>query len=92
MAVLHWLLPLLDPGAAIGQCGSGGITVATEVPAHCADNVILDEEDSGRPPLPHWGYPMWASIFLCQLYVESLKKDEKGLTPTIKIRLIVHYI
>ena len=30
-------------------------------PAHGADNVVPDNEDSGGPPLPHWGYPMWAS-------------------------------
>ena len=46
---------------AIGQCRSGGITVATVAPAHGADNVVLDNEDSGGPPLPHRGYPMWAS-------------------------------
>ena len=46
---------------AIGQCRSGGITVATVAPAHGADNVIPDNEDSGGPPLPHRGYPMWAS-------------------------------
>ena len=46
---------------AIGQCRSGGITVATVAPAHGADNVVPDSEDSGGPPLPHWGYPMWAS-------------------------------
>ena len=38
----------------LGQCRSGGIMVA-------ADNVVLDKEDSGGPPLPHRGYSMWAS-------------------------------
>ena len=52
LAVLHWLLPLGDPGVAIGQCRSGGITVATVAPAHGADNVVPDNEDSGGPPLP----------------------------------------
>ena len=35
--------------------------VATVAPAHGADNVVPDKEDSGGPPLPHRGYPMWAS-------------------------------
>ena len=35
--------------------------VATVAPAHGADNVVPDNEDSGGPPLPHRGYPMWAS-------------------------------
>ena len=35
--------------------------VATVAPAHGADNVVLDNEDSGGPLLPHRGYPMWAS-------------------------------
>ena len=30
-------------------------------PAHGADNVVPDNEDSGGPSLPHRGYPMWAS-------------------------------
>ena len=46
---------------AIGQCRSGGITVATVAPAHGMDNVIPDSEDSGGPPLPHWDYLIWAS-------------------------------
>ena len=54
---------------AIGQCRSGGITVATVAPAHGADNVVPDSEDSGGPPLPHRGYPMWAS---------KKKKKKKG--------------
>ena len=45
---------------AIGQCKNGNITVATVAPAHGADNVVADKEDSGRPPLPHRGYPMSA--------------------------------
>ena len=49
-AVLHWLLPLGDPGVAIGQCRSGGITVATVAPAHGAEDVIPDNEISGGPP------------------------------------------
>ena len=60
-AVLHWLVPLGGPGVAIGQCRSWGITVATVAPAHGADNVVPDHEDFGGPPLPHRGYPMWAS-------------------------------
>ena len=62
-------MPLGDPGLAIGQCRSGGITVATVAPAHGADNVVPDKEDSGGPPQPHPGYPMWASkktdMFVC---------------------------
>ena len=46
---------------AIGQCRSGGITVATVAQAHGADNVVPDNEDSGESPLPHRGYPIWAS-------------------------------
>ena len=46
---------------AIGDYRGGGITVATVAPAHGADNAVPDKEDSGRPPLPHQGYPMWAS-------------------------------
>ena len=61
-AVLHWLLSLGDPEVAIGQCRSGGIMVATEAPAHGVDNVVLDKENSGGPPLPHQRYQMWASI------------------------------
>ena len=37
-----------------------GITVATVALAYGADIVVPDKEDSGRPPLVHWGYPMWA--------------------------------
>ena len=36
--------------------------VATEAPAHGVDNVVLDKENSGGPPLPHQRYQMWASI------------------------------
>ena len=52
------------------QCRSGGITVATVAPAHGADNVVPDKEDSGGPPLPHWGYPMWASKkkYICKIF------------------------
>ena len=31
---------------AIGQCRCGGIMVSTEAPAHGADNVVPDKEDS----------------------------------------------
>ena len=43
--------------------------MATQAPAHGADNVVMDKEDSGGPPLPHRGYPMWAS-----------KKEKKAAT------------
>ena len=46
------------------MCRSGGIMVATVAPAHDVDNDVHndvpDKEDSGGPPLPDWGYPMWA--------------------------------
>ena len=29
--------------------------VAAMAPAHGVDNVVPDKEDSGGPPLPHWG-------------------------------------
>ena len=35
--------------------------MATFASAHGADYVVPDNEDSGGPPLPHRGYPMWAS-------------------------------
>ena len=35
---------------AIGQCRSGGITVATVALAHGAEDVVLDNEISGGPP------------------------------------------
>ena len=35
---------------AIGQCRSGGITVATVAPAHGAEDVVPDNEISGGPP------------------------------------------
>ena len=35
--------------------------MATVAPAHGADNVVPNNEDSGGPPLPHRGHPMWAS-------------------------------
>ena len=47
---VHWLLPLGDPELAIGGCSSGGITVVTVAPAHGADNVVPNKEDSGGPP------------------------------------------
>ena len=40
-----------DPELAIGGCSSGGITVVTVAPAHGADNVVPNKEDSGGPPL-----------------------------------------
>ena len=42
---------------AIGQVRGGGIAVAIVAPAHGAENVVPDKEDSGGP---HQGYPMWA--------------------------------
>ena len=41
---------------AIGQSRSGWHSD----PVPDADNVILDKEDSGGPPPPHWSYLMWA--------------------------------
>ena len=35
---------------AIGQCRSGGITVAIVAPAHGAEDVVPDNEISGGPP------------------------------------------
>ena len=33
--------------------------VAKVAQAHSVYNVVPGKEVSGRPPLPHWGYPMW---------------------------------
>ena len=52
-----------DPEVTIAQCRSGGITVAMVAQAHVADNVVHDKEDSGGPPLPYQGYPVWALLF-----------------------------
>ena len=41
-AVLHWLLSLGDPEAAIGQCECGSVTVETDAPATGPDNAIPD--------------------------------------------------
>ena len=38
---------------AIGQCRSGGITVATVALAHGVDNAVLGNENSGGYPLYH---------------------------------------
>ena len=35
---------------AIGQCRSGGITLATVAPAHGAEDVVPDNEITGGPP------------------------------------------
>ena len=46
---------VVDPEEANGKCRSGGITEAIVAPAHGANNVVPDKEDSGGPPLSHRG-------------------------------------
>ena len=54
---------------AIGQCRSGGITVATVAPAHGAEDVVPDNENSGGPPF---------DMGLTMLAPNKKKKGDRG--------------
>ena len=64
---------------ALGQCRSGGITVATVAPAHGAEDVVPDNEISGGPPFD-MGLTMSAPK------KKSVKKNKASWVPHLEIQ------
>ena len=42
--------------------GVGGVTEATDAMDQVVNHVVLENEDSGGPPLLHWSHLVWASM------------------------------